>query len=165
MRTTKTRIVDPEALGSVAPAALRAYAQSQGWSRVESYGEHSDVYVRQADGPEAILPGTAALGDYASVVADLVALFASVEGRNEAQVFRDLSTSDRDVIRIRAPEAEDDGSVKIEAGVDSCCHLAFFLWLCWTLVNLTSAGLSSYTARPNQQTVERVLPSVGLPKV
>ncbi|MEY4677750.1 MAG: hypothetical protein RI992_465, partial [Actinomycetota bacterium] len=32
----------------------------------------------------------------------------------------------------------------------------------WTLVNLTSAGLSSYTARPNQQTVERVLPSVGL---
>jgi hypothetical protein len=31
-----------------------------------------------------------------------------------------------------------------------------------TLINSTSAGLSSYTARPNQQTVERVLPSVGL---
>jgi hypothetical protein len=27
----------------------------------------------------------------------------------------------------------------------TCCHLAFFLWLCWTLVNLTSAGLSSYS--------------------
>lgn len=31
-------------------------------------------------------------------------------------------TSDRDVIRVRSPEAEDDGSVRIEAGVDLVVH-------------------------------------------
>ena len=37
-------------------------------------------------------------------------------------MYRDLATSDRDVIRVGAPEAEDDGSVHIEAGVELVVH-------------------------------------------
>ncbi len=111
------RILETEALRSVPPLALRAYALGEGWKKLESYGRHSDVYV--LDGAtEAIIPGTTALADYASVVSQLITLFARTEGRSELQVFRDLTIADQDVIRVRAPEAEDDGSVRLTAGVN-----------------------------------------------
>lgn len=113
----QVRIWDADAMREIAPAALRAYALAQGWKRVESFGDHSDVYIFEGAG-EAILPGSASLADYARVVSDVIALFARTENRDELQVYRDLSTADQDVIRIRAPEAEDDGSIKLEAGVE-----------------------------------------------
>jgi hypothetical protein len=73
-------------------------------------------------GREAIIPGTSALGDYASVVADLLSLFSETEGRDQLQVYRDLSTADRDVVRVRSPEADNDGSIRVEAGVDLVAH-------------------------------------------
>lgn len=118
----KARIIDLGALRAVSPQALRAYAQAEGWRPVEPYGDHSHVYAKGTTGKEIIIPGTASLGDYASVVADLLMIFSETEGRDELQVYRDLATSDRDVVRIRSPEAENDGSVRIEAGVDLVVH-------------------------------------------
>lgn len=115
-----SRITDAVALREVAPAALRSYVIAQGWNHVERYGTHSDVYARE--GAEIIVPGTASLGDYASVVATLTSIIADVEGRDELQVFLDLVTSDRDVIRVRAPRANDDGSVAIDEGVSLVVH-------------------------------------------
>src|SRR5262245_41385124 len=97
----KARIVDAAALRAVSPQALRAYAEAEGWRPLEAFGDHSHVYVREPDNREAIIPGTAAIGDYPNVVAALIAVFASAEERDELQVYRDLSTSDRDVIRVR----------------------------------------------------------------
>ncbi|EKF58584.1 hypothetical protein QWE_18328 [Agrobacterium albertimagni AOL15] len=110
-------IVDPEILGSVTPFALMSYATTEGWARTDRYGEHSDIYVREG-GPELIIPGTAQLGDYPRIVAEIIDELARFEGRTEMQVFRDLIGSDRDVIRVRAPEADDDGSVQVDAGVN-----------------------------------------------
>lgn len=113
----KTSINDNDALRSIAPAALVGYALSEGWKRVDSFGEHSDVYQR-ANSPELILPGTDALGDYPAVVGAILRVLANDEGRDELQLFRDLVGADRDVIRVRAPLADDDGSVSIDAGVE-----------------------------------------------
>lgn len=113
----KTSITDPAALRSITPAALVAYALSEGWTKIESFGDHSDVYQR-ANSPELILPGTDSLGDYPEVVSSILSLLAAEEGRDELQLFRDLVGADRDVIRVRAPEADDDGSVSIDAGVE-----------------------------------------------
>ncbi|MBI1867520.1 MAG: hypothetical protein HYS06_04395 [Methylocystis sp.] len=118
----KARVVDFGALCAISPQALRAYAQAEGWAPVEPYGNHSHVYVKATTGKEIIIPGTASLGDYASVVAELLKIFSETEGRDELQVYRDLTTADRDVVRIRSPEAENDGSVRVGAGVDLVTH-------------------------------------------
>ena len=108
-------IRDIHALQSVSPSALSAYARGEGWTRLESYGDYSDVYV--ADGlPEIILPKTQRLGDYARVVAILIEIFASASERDELSIYRDLLVADRDVIRVRASESA-DGSLSVNQGV------------------------------------------------
>lgn len=113
----KTSITDPLALRSITPAALVAYALGEGWKKIESFGAHSDVYFRE-NSPELILPGTDSLGDYPEVVSSILQLLSEEEGRDELQLFRDLAGADRDVIRVRVPEADDDGSVSVDAGVE-----------------------------------------------
>jgi hypothetical protein len=112
----KATIEDRDALAAISPSALSAYVRAEGWSRVEKFGDHSDVFVREKY-PELILPGIDTLGDYLDVVSNIIQLLARSESRDEMQVYKDLVVADRDVIRVRAPEADDDGSVRIEAGL------------------------------------------------
>jgi hypothetical protein len=111
----RASIRDSEALCAVSPAALSAYARVEGWIRDGVYGDHSDVY--SADGmPEIILPRTQRLGDYASVVSQLIEIFAQVAGVDELSLYRDLVTADRDVIRVRATESN-DGAITVGDGI------------------------------------------------
>jgi hypothetical protein len=112
----KATIEDRDALAAISPSALSAYVRAEGWSSVEKFGDHSDVYVREKH-PELILPGVDTLGDYPDVISNIIQLLARSENRDEMQVYKDLVVADRDVIRVRAPEADDDGSVRIEAGM------------------------------------------------
>ena len=109
-------IRDADALRAVSPAALRAYALAAGWSKLESFGDHSDVYAAD-EMPEIILPRTELLGDYASVVSRLIDTFARVAPTDELSLYRDLVTADRDVVRVRVTET-DDGSLGVDSGVD-----------------------------------------------
>ncbi|MYB77562.1 MAG: hypothetical protein F4X83_10820, partial [Chloroflexi bacterium] len=111
-----TTIVDRDALFAVSPAALSAYARSAGWLKVESFGDHSDVY--DADGlPEIILPRTQNLGDYANVTSHLIRTFAKVAEMDEISLYRVLVTADRDVIRVHAA-SDHDGSVTVNEGMN-----------------------------------------------
>ena len=109
-------IRDADALRAVSPAALRAYAIAAGWSKLESYGDHSDVYAGD-EVPEILLPRTELLGDYASVVSRLITTFARLAATDELSLYRDLVTANRDVVRVQVGE-NDDGSVSVEQGVD-----------------------------------------------
>ena len=148
MRAT---IRDTEALKAVSPAALSAYARAAGWSKAETYGDHSDVYVAHGR-PEIILPRTERLGDYADVVSRLVDIFASAVETDELSLYRDLVTADRDVIRVRTTE-NGDGAVGVDDGL-SLLHGARDL--------LLAAACSLWNPRPvyragsNQQAVEHV---------
>lgn len=117
----KVHILDPEALGAVSPAALGSYVRAQGWARAEAFGDYSDIYDKDG-APELILPTTSEIADYPSVISSILARLATVEGRPELQVLRDLAVADCDVIRNRAPFAEDDGSVRVEDGVSLFVH-------------------------------------------
>ena len=112
----RAEIRDTRALRAVSPAALSAWAKAAGWNRVESFGEHSDIYAASGK-PEIILPRTHRLGDYASVVSRLIGIFAAVADRDELSLYRDLVIADRDVVRVRAAEG-DSGSLALEAAVD-----------------------------------------------
>ena len=109
-------IRDKEALMEISPAALSAYARAAGWRRTESYGNHSDVYSAE-ERPEIILPRTQRLGDYAGIVSQLIEIFATAAQKDETALYRDLVTSDRDVIRVRTRESE-DGSITAGDGVN-----------------------------------------------
>ncbi len=113
----KVQILDVEALRAITPAALSAYARTEGWRKVETYGEYSDIYVGEGR-PELVIPRTSQLADYASVVSKLIALYARAADVDDIALYRDLVGADHDVIRVRAVGAEDDGSVAIDAGVD-----------------------------------------------
>ena len=112
----KVSIRDADALRAVTPTALSAYARAAGWSAQERYRAHSDVYVSEGR-PEIIIPRTARLGDYASIVAAVIETFAQESGQDELAVYRSLVIADRDVVRVRAAES-DDGSVTLNEGAD-----------------------------------------------
>ena len=112
----KVDIQDKAVLQAVSPTALSAYARATGWSKLERYGDHSDVYAAEQM-PEVILPRTQRLGDYASVVSRLIKIFAEVTDRDELSLYRDLVTADRDVVRVRVTEG-DEGSLTVNAGVE-----------------------------------------------
>ena len=102
----RVSIRDKGPLNEISPAALSAYARAAGWTRTDSYGDSSDVY--ESDGlPEIIVPRTQRLGDYANVVSQLIDIFAEVAGTDELSLYRDLVSSDRDVIRVRGDEGGD----------------------------------------------------------
>ncbi len=112
----QVNIRDRDALLAVSPTALSVYARNAGWKRHEPYRSHSDTYVGESL-PDIIVPRTERLGDYASVVAELIEMFAQVTQRDALSVYRSLVTADRDVVRLRAGESQ-DGSVTINDGVD-----------------------------------------------
>lgn len=112
----KAQIRDIDALRAISPAALGAFARAEGWHRIEAFGTHADIYAAP-DRPEIILPRTDRLADYPSAVSSLLTIFAKVVGQDELATYRDLVGADRDVVRVRAIGAEDDGSVMIDAGV------------------------------------------------
>ena len=107
---------DPDVLRAVSPLALSAYARSTGWSKTEEYGEYSDVYEGHLL-PEIIVPRTQRLGDYAQVVARLIAIFAQTAEVDEASLYSDLVVSDRDVFRVKADNGNKDGTIELGHGV------------------------------------------------
>ncbi len=113
----RAAILDAESLRAVSPTALAAYARGEGWRKAEGYGAHADVYGAPGK-PEIVVPRTDRLGDYPTVVAKLIGIFAMDAGRDELATYRDLIGADRDVVRVRAAGADDDGAVPIDAGVE-----------------------------------------------
>ncbi len=92
---------DGVSLREISPVALAAYAQSEGWEKVGTYRQHSDVYAGEGK-PEIIVPRTDVIDDYALATEDLIALFSRVLDRDRISVYRDLTVADRDVVRVRA---------------------------------------------------------------
>ena len=113
----KVSIQDKEALLAISPEALSAYARTAGWAKVDTYGEHSDVFTGEGL-PEIILPRTAHLGDYARVVSMVIEIFAKVADVDELTLYRDLVMADRDVVRVRAVDGDASGSVAVNDGID-----------------------------------------------
>ena len=108
-------IEDRSGLLAISPAALAAYARAEGWSKTETYGNHSDVY-NGGTLPEIIVPRTKDLADYASIVTRLIKIFSSVAKISEFSLYNDLMTVDRDIIRVRVDG--EDSTVDLNEGAN-----------------------------------------------
>jgi len=125
-------IHDREALKAVSPGALAAYARSAGWQQGETYRIHSNVYTGH-DRPEIIVPRTDHLGDYATVVSQLIEVFARVAAQDQLTIYRSLVTGDRDMVRIRVAEGS-DGSLGLNEGINLVSGArALILWAACSL--------------------------------
>jgi hypothetical protein len=116
----KARLLDKVALSAISPTALRAYVVYEGWQRLESFGHFSEVYVRSDNGRknELVIPASTEIADYASAIGDAIRFISKFEDRDEIAIYGDLTRADRDVVRVRAPEAADDGSIVVDHGVE-----------------------------------------------
>ncbi|MGW1420545.1 hypothetical protein ACWAT4_10555 [Bradyrhizobium manausense] len=120
----KARILDKDALQAITPAALRAYVVYEGWQRFESFGQYSEVYVnpRLPQTGELLIPISREIADYGSSIGDALTFLSKAEQRDELAIFSDIVRADRDVVRIRAPEADDDGSINVDSGAEIVQH-------------------------------------------
>lgn len=115
----RVSIRDWDAVTRVTPAALSAYARAHGWAKTGTFGDHADVYGAE-DRSEILIPRTSDLGDYASAVTRLLEIFSETAEVSQLRVRHDLTTADRDVIRVGAegdgPEAAVEDRVALLEG-------------------------------------------------
>lgn len=102
------RFDDLYPLRAITPVALSSYARSEGWARTGTYRQYSDVYTGD-NKPTIIVPRTDVIADYAMAVEDLISAFSKALDRDEVSIYQDLTLADRDVIRVRAIDADPDG--------------------------------------------------------
>lgn len=110
-----TLLLQETSFRAVSPAALGGYVRSMKWVKNRPYRDVSDVYVGEGL-PEIIVPRTQRIDDYAFVVSRLIEQFSKVADTDPLIVYHDLVNADRDVIRVRVPEADED-SLPVEQGV------------------------------------------------
>jgi hypothetical protein len=108
---------DLDALSAISTASVHAYLRSQKWQEFKNFGDRGVVYGLN-DNFEVFAPGSQQLADYAESVSRVISVVARAEERDELAVYRDLVSADRDLIRFRAPDADDDGSIDLDLGVD-----------------------------------------------
>ena len=78
----QSAIIDAEVLWKVHPRSFVKYAFRSGWVEGGTYGQNAEVYT--GDGlPDLIIPRTKWLGDYRSVVSQLIALIADAADSDE----------------------------------------------------------------------------------
>ena len=108
--------VDPDTLSQIGLRSLYAYLRSRGWREMDSFGDSVYVYGREGEDEELLVPGSR-LSDYGRRVFDILVTLSSSEGRDVRAVIRDVSLSEYDLVRVRLPEADVQGSVPVGAGV------------------------------------------------
>ena len=104
---------------SVTPRGMHAYLAANGWKKLGPYhGNTGDVYCLREDEREAVLvPASAKFADYVTRLLQLAETLGRVENRRQSNVLTDLSLAEVDLIRVRLPNANDDSSIPLSAGV------------------------------------------------
>ena len=110
-----TMLFEEASLRLISPAAVSGYVRSLNWVKDRPYRDVSDVYVGEGL-PEIIVPRTQRIGDYSFVMRRLIESFSVVTEMDPQVVYHDLVNADRDVIRVRVPDVDDD-SLVVDQGI------------------------------------------------
>jgi hypothetical protein len=116
----KIRIEDTAALATLSWVDLKAYLDAENWQRNGTYAGKAAIYHKTDGGgqtSEVLVPLRDDLADYAASMGRALATLARVEGRDEDVVFADLSAAGADVVRLRAPQADAEGTIALSHGV------------------------------------------------
>lgn len=116
----RAELTDKDALCAIPPTALRGYLEFEGWNKTHAFGRFGQIYRIEGDdgAAEIAVPFTTDIADYAAAVLHIIEVLSRREDRDQIAIYRDLVGSDREVVRVRAPKADEDGSVEVQEGVD-----------------------------------------------
>ena len=106
-----------DSLAAVSPRSVYAYLSAQGWEQVRPYGDMGSVYASEYHNREVLVPASTEFADYAIRLNEIIATLSRVEDRDGLAILRDITLTGYDLVRVRLPEAAEDGSVPIDAGV------------------------------------------------
>ena len=115
-------VSDIDKLSSITPRVLRSYVRSQGWRESDTFGDVGQVYSKDEDNDEIIIPNTQNFSDYALAVSKVILTLAEKEKRHEFMIVRDLSLAHFDRICLWVPEDSEDGSISVDSGVSLFTH-------------------------------------------
>ncbi len=105
-------------LSSVTLRSLYFYLASQGWQKIEPFGE-SGLLFGLENQPQELLVPSRILSDYQRRIEEILQTLSEVEDRDSLAILRDVSMSEYDLIRVRLPEPAPSGSVRVSDGVSS----------------------------------------------
>ena len=115
--TTQRQTVGLDALARVPPRLVHAYLGAHGWERVRPYGDMGNVYASADGGEEVLVPAAEHFADYALRLSEIIKILSQAENRDGHAILRDIGLTGYDLLRVRLPEAAEDGSVSIDTGV------------------------------------------------
>lgn len=108
--------ITSDELRSVSPSAVAAWARNRGWKRESAYRDFADIYL-DASGTEILIPRNDKAVDYTSVIKRLIEIFSDTTETPEHVVFKGLIDAEHDVVRLRAIDDCEDGTISIESGI------------------------------------------------
>jgi hypothetical protein len=116
---------DRHVIRALNPRAVVGYLRSRGWEKKRDFGASAAVFGVSIDGVEheLLVPVAHQARDYSSVMEVMIEDLIKIEDRSPYELVSDLSMAAFDVIRVRSPEADDIGSVRLIAGVDLHEHM------------------------------------------
>jgi hypothetical protein len=111
---------DRHAIRALNPRAVVGYLRSRGWDKKRDFGPNAAVFGTSVDGIdyELLVPIAQQAPDYAQVMEVMLQDLIKVEDRSPYELVSDLSMAAFDVIRVRSPDADDIGSIRLAAGIE-----------------------------------------------
>jgi hypothetical protein len=112
-------IFDPETIAGLSPNHVGGYLLARGWVDKGAFGPNGRFYRRESGSTsqEVVLPLRRSIVDFTRRMAELVRTLADTEQRDQASVVFDLACTSFDVVRIRAKDADQYGSIRFDEGL------------------------------------------------
>lgn len=113
-------IPDRHLISALNPRAVVGYLRNRGWEKKREFGVNAAVFGISIDGieHEVLVPVAQQAHDFSPVMQVLIQDLVEVEDRPPHEILSDLGMAAFDVIRIRSPDADSIGSVRLVAGVE-----------------------------------------------
>jgi hypothetical protein len=111
---------DRHVLRALNPRAVVGYLRSKGWEKKRDFGPSAAVFGISIDGAdhELLVPVAQQAPDYQCVIEVMIEDLVKIGDYSPYELVSDLSMAAFDVIRVRSPDADDIGSIRLTAGVD-----------------------------------------------
>lgn len=111
---------DAPILAGLAPRAVADWLRMRGFKHTGTFGQHGALFARESESgrSELLLPTSPQVRDFVRRMAELVDDLAEAERRMSSDVLTDLSLAPFDVIKVRSPDADKYGSVRLSTGID-----------------------------------------------
>jgi len=115
---TKVIIQDKSALSTLKPDIVCAYLLAHQWHEVEQLGNKAVVYESFDQKREVLVPLRSNLADYALRMYEVIDTLSMVEGVTQLDIYNNLSFYNNDIISIRAPQGDINGTIELIHGAN-----------------------------------------------